>query len=111
MADPNLPESQRTIDHWFDTSAFAAPATQYSFGNSGRNILLAPGTRNWDISFVKRTRLTDTGNSLELRVQLFNAFNNTNFSRPNATFGTALFGKIFGAGQAREIEIALKYSF
>jgi hypothetical protein len=60
---------------------------------------------------VKRTRITDSGSALELRLQLFNAFNNTNFSQPNATFGTSVFGKIFGANRAREIEIALKYAF
>ncbi len=106
-----LDSSQRSIDHWFDTAAFLAPAQQYGFGNCGRNVLLTPGSRNWDISFVKRTRITDGGNSLELRVQLFNAFNHTNFSSPNSTYGTSVFGKIFGAGRAREIEIALKYTF
>lgn len=106
-----LDSSLRTIDHWFDTSAFVTPRQQYGFGNSGRNVLLAPGSRNWDISFIKRTRITDSGNLLEFRVQLFNAFNNTNFSKPNSTFGIPDFGKIFGAGRAREIEIALKYSF
>jgi hypothetical protein len=106
-----LDGSLRSIDHWFDTAAFAAPAQTYGFGNCGRNVLTAPGSRNWDISFVKRTRITDSGSALELRLQLFNAFNNTNFSQPNATFGTSVFGKIFGANRAREIEIALKYAF
>jgi hypothetical protein len=106
-----LDSSQRSIDHWFDTAAFVAPGQQYGFGNCGRNVLIAPGRRNWDVSFIKRTRLTDSGNALELRVQLFNAFNNTNFSRPNSTFGTSVFGQIFGAGRAREIEVALKYTF
>ncbi len=106
-----LDSSQRSIDHWFDTTAFVAPQQQYGFGSSGRNILVEPGTRNWDISLIKTTRITDSGNLLEFRVQLFNAFNHTNFSSPNSTFGTSLFGKIFGAGRAREIEIALKYSF
>jgi len=103
--------SLRSIDHWFDTAAFVAPSQQYGFGNCGRNVLIAPGRRNWDISFIKRTRLTDSGNALEFRVQLFNAFNNTNFTKLNSTFGTSVFGKIFGAGRAREIEIALKYTF
>jgi hypothetical protein len=46
-----------------------------------------------------------------LRVQLFNAFNHANFSIPNTTVGTPVFGKIFGADRAREIEIAVKYTF
>ncbi len=106
-----LDPAQRSIDHWFATGDFVAPPQPYGFGNSGRNILVAPGRRNWDISLVKRTKITDSGNLLEFRVQFFNAFNHTNFSTPQSTFGTSVFGKIFGAERAREIEIALKYSF
>jgi hypothetical protein len=106
-----LDSSRRSVDHWFATSDFADPPYQYGFGNSGRNVLLAPNYRNWDISFIKRTRVTDGGSLLEFRVQLFNAFNHANFQAPKSTFGTAVFGKIFGAENAREIELALKYSF
>ena len=105
-----VPESERSIDGWFATEAFVLPAP-YSFGNSGRNILVGPGSRNWDISFVKRTQVSRDGDVFELRVQLFNAFNHTNFDNPNTTFGTKLFGTIFGAERAREIEIAVKYLF
>ena len=59
---------------------------------------------------IKQTRLSN-GDFVELRVQLFNAFNHVNFRRPNAVYGNTLFGKIFGARHAREIEVALKYSF
>lgn len=106
-----LDSSQRSIDRWFATEDFVAPQQPYGFGNSGRNILLAPGMRNWDISLVKRTRITDSGHLLEFRAQFFNAFNHANFDAPQSRFGTSVFGKIFGAGRAREIEMALKYSF
>lgn len=106
-----LDASQRSIDRWFATGDFAPARQQYGFGNGGRNILRSPGLRNWDISFIKRTRVTDGGNLLEFRVQLFNAFNNVNFEEPNSVLGTSTFGKIFGAERAREIEIAIKYSF
>jgi hypothetical protein len=106
-----LDSSQRSIDRWFATGDFLAPTQPYSFGNCGRNILRGPGRRNWDISLIKRMRVTDSGNLLEFRVQLFNAFNNTNFEEPRSTVGTKEFGRIFGAERAREIEIALKYSF
>ncbi len=65
----------------------------------------------WDISVMKRTQLSDDGGLVEFRVQLFNAFNHTNFEAPDSKFGTSNFGQIFGAKRAREIEIALKYSF
>ena len=35
----------------------------------------------------------------------------TNFNNPGTTLGTSTFGKIFGADRAREIEIAVKYTF
>ena len=91
------------------TADFEAPPA-YGFGDAGRNILMAPGYHVWDISLIKQTRLSD-GDLLEFRVEFFNAFNQVNFERPNADFGTSVFGKIFGAERAREIEIALKYSF
>jgi len=46
-----------------------------------------------------------------VRVELFNAFNHVNFDQPEAVLGKSTFGKIFGAGRAREIEVAVKYSF
>ncbi len=102
VADPN-------IDKWFNTEDFVA-AQPYSFGNSGRGILKGPGYQNWDISVIKQTRVKE-GDIVELRIALFNAFNNVNLNNPNTTLGNDSFGKIFGADRSREIEIALKYSF
>jgi hypothetical protein len=98
-----------SIDAWFDASAFAAPPP-FSYGNAGRNILNGPRFANWDLSVIKQTRFSD-GDLVELRVELFNAFNQVNFENPNAVFGTSLFGKVFGAYRSREIEVALRYSF
>ncbi len=104
-----IPKSARNIDQWFDTSAFTAPSA-FGFGNAGRNILPGPGYQNWDLSLIKGTRFPN-GHRLEFRLELFNAFNKANFEDPETTWGTSSFGQIFGAKRAREIEIALKYSF
>ncbi len=105
----SVDSSDQTVDRWFPTEVFAEP-DPFSFGDAGRNILVGPGYQRWDVSMIKQTRLSN-GDFVELRVQLFNAFNHANFRRPNAVYGNTLFGKIFGARQAREIEVALKYSF
>ncbi len=102
--------SNQSIDRWFEIGDFAEPSP-YTIGNSGRSILLGPMRQTWDISLIKRTALGREGSVLEFRVQFFNAFNHTNFDQPEDTFGTSTFGQIFGAEEAREIEIALKYSF
>ena len=104
-----LSVAQRSINAWFDTSAFAEP-DGFSPGTSGRNILRSPSHHSWDTSLSKNTSLAN-GHFLEFRVQFFNALNQVNFRRPNASFGTSSFGQIFGAGEAREVEVALKYSF
>jgi hypothetical protein len=104
-----LDKSARSIDMWFNTAHFTDPP-EYGFGDAGRNILKAPGYQAWDISVIKQTRFND-GDLIEFRVEFFNAFNNVNFYRPNSSYGTSSFGKIFGADRAREIEVALKYSF
>lgn len=98
-----------TVDQWFNTADFVE-AQPYSFGNSGRGILKGPGHQSWDISVIKQTRVNE-GDIVELRIAFFNAFNNVNLDNPDATYGTDSFGTIFGADRAREIEVALKYSF
>jgi hypothetical protein len=104
-----LEESERSVDQWFDTEDFAAPLP-YTFGNAGRNILVGPPYANWDLSVIKQTRFSD-GSLVEFRMELFNAFNHANFELPYEVMETSSFGKIFGAHRAREIEIALRYSF
>ena len=110
-----LPSSERTISKWFETSDFEMPdyygADPEWFGNAGRNILMSPGSTQWDISLLKRTRVTKTGHLLEFRVQFFNAFNHVNYRQPGSFIATPTFGVITSADNAREIEIALKYTF
>jgi hypothetical protein len=110
-----LPASRRSVDKWFETSDFVMPDYSGSnpqwFGNSGRNVLMSPGKTNWDVSILKRTRVSGDGNMLEFRVQLFNALNHANFQQPGNLIGTPTFGVISNADNAREIEVALKYSF
>ncbi len=101
--------AQPSVDGWFEGSDFSTPAP-FSFGDSGRNILRAPAYQNWDISLIKQTQLTG-GDVVELRVEFFNAFNQVNFEEPNSVLGTPGFGSVFGAKRAREIGVAVKYSF
>ena len=54
IADGNIPESDRTIDRYWDFSAFVLPPlTDPRAGNGGRNILVGPGLNNWDLGIFK----------------------------------------------------------
>ena len=109
LRDPNLPTSERTIERWFDTSAFALQAP-FSFGNAPRNSVIGPGFANTDLSVAKTW--TVAGNpQLELRWEVFNVLNKANFDLPNRIFGTPNFGRIFSAKNAREMQLGAKLSF
>jgi hypothetical protein len=68
-----LPNSQRTINAWFNVNAFAIPA-DYTWGNSGINILRGPGFAETEMSVQKYFSLFE-GTCLTLRAEAENAFN------------------------------------
>ena len=109
LRDPNLPADQRTINGYFDTSAFT-PAAFGTFGSCGRNNVIGPGTKNIDLAVAKHIGLGEK-RSLELRMEAFNLFNNTNFDLPNRFAFTPNFGKIFSAGPARQVQFGIKFLF
>jgi hypothetical protein len=71
---------------------------------------VGPGFFNVNLSLVKRFAVRERS-TIDLRVEAFNAFNNVNFSNPNATFGSASFGQITSAGDARQMQVAVRYRF
>jgi hypothetical protein len=109
VSDPNLPGGDRTVDRWFDTSAFALPAA-FTFGSAPRNSVIGPGYANVDFSLAKDWRLAGE-RRLEFRWEIFNLFNRANFDLPNRTFGNANFGRIFSAKSPREMQFGLRLSF
>jgi hypothetical protein len=81
--DPNLPRGERTILRFIDTSC-VAPAPRGSTGmDSGINTVRGPGINNWDISLFKRFQM-DESRYLQLRVEMFNAFNHTQWGTFNS---------------------------
>jgi hypothetical protein len=95
--------SNRTPAKWFDPTAFAAP-TQYTYGNSRRDILRADGLIDLD-GTVKRTFALGDSKSrqLEMRFESFNMLNHPTFSAPNATIGSSSAGKITSTLNANRI--------
>jgi outer membrane receptor protein involved in Fe transport len=132
-----LPDGKRNIHEWFNTSAFVSipltgPLANGQWGDSGRNILQGPGTKNVDFSVFKNFRVAESKN-LQLRAEFFNLFNTPQFNNPSAvapapaatsttlvpniTSGSP-YGTISSAGSpttfqriSREIQLAAKFTF
>lgn len=112
VADGNLPSDQRTVDRWFDTSAFVeltANTRNQIFGNSGIGIVRGPGMVNLDFNLAKNFALTERL-GLQFRAEMFNALNHSNFGVPGVTTGAG-FAQIVSAADARIIQFALKLKF
>jgi hypothetical protein len=119
----------RVPDCQFNPAAFTTPANG-PYGNAGRNLLRGPGFRQVDISLFKNTRFSES-KSLQLRIDFFNIFNNTNFAepsggltqvdansvRPNAFFGQSVvtvgnnLGGLLGFGGPRQIQLSARFNF
>jgi hypothetical protein len=97
----------KTVHQWFQTSCYAAPPI-YTFGNAGRNVMIAPGYWSWDFGVHKDFRITEkTG--LTLRGEFFNMLNKPNFAYPSTSIGSAAAGTITSImGNARQIQFALR---
>lgn len=97
-------------NEWFNPADFTVPAL-YTYGDSGRNILLGPGFDTVDIALAKAFRITE-GTHLELRWDTFNTTNHTNLSTPNSTVDSATAGQITGIVDfRRRMEIGAHLTF
>ena len=92
-----------------EISRFSVPQAG-EIGTGGRNAFRGPRFFNADISLVKKFRITER-HAVSFRAEAYNLFNNTNFAAPNATLG-ASFGKLSATvGNARVLQMALRFEF
>jgi hypothetical protein len=73
---------------YLNPAAFATPKPG-TFGNLERNSLHGPNFRQVDMVIAKRVGM-GRGPNAELRVEIFNLFDTTNFAVPPATLANAL---------------------
>jgi hypothetical protein len=101
ISDGNLPSDQRTMQRWFDTSAFVAPPRD-RLGNSGKNIIEGPGLQTHNLSIAKSFPINERL-KLEFSLGAVNIFNHPNFSNPttNVVGPTAgVISSVLGSGNA-----------
>ena len=110
--DPNA-NAPHTTTQWFNTNCFqrlTLPANAGQFGNTGRNTVRGPGFARTDLSLFKNFDFPG-GSRFQFRVEAFNLFNNVRFGQPGGTIGSATFGQITSADDARIIQLGFKYQF
>jgi len=107
--NPELPSSERTLSHWFNTAAFVNPAN-FTFGNAPRSVLRGPGLATLDAT-VEKTIALGAGMKFDVRAEAYNVLNRANFNVPGSTLGAADFGVISSARPARTIQLGARLSF
>ena len=113
IADGALPSDVRSIDNWFDLTAFTTPA-QYNYGNSGRDVVYSPGAVNFDFSLFKRYSVKKLGESgqVQLRLEGFNIFNHPQFGQPKTNVVAVGAGTITTLTTTmRQLQVGLKIMF
>jgi hypothetical protein len=108
IADGRLSGGERTLLRWFDTSAFVTARGHY--GNSGRNILTAPGLVNVDFAVFKNFPISER-KSIQFRWENYNFTNTPPFDPPTLEISSGNFGRITSAGLGREMQLALRFEF
>ncbi|MGE3512433.1 MAG: hypothetical protein AB7N65_26510, partial [Vicinamibacterales bacterium] len=121
ICDPNA-NAPRTTTEWFDTSCFVRrplPSTAEP-GTTPRNSVRGPGFARTDLSLF-RTVVLRGHQAIQLRVEAFNLWNQTQFRNPGTgvpgvsqtgnQIGTPQFGQISAAEDGRIIQLAIRYSF
>jgi len=101
LSDPGIGE-------WFNINAFTRPAGP--FGDAGRNIIIGPGTIDFDMAFSRTIQVKEMQN-LEVRLATTNVFNHPNFTSIDTTLGSRTFGQVVAAGAMRRAQIIVRYRF
>jgi hypothetical protein len=86
------------------------PGSLASFGDMGRNAIYGPGINNWDISFLKSFKFTES-KSLEFRAEMFNAFNHVQFLNPDNQGFSGTFGQVSQDRGPRLVQFGLKFYY
>jgi len=83
---------QHSFAQYLNPNSFVVP-TNGTYGNLRRNQVIGPGFGDVDLSLVKNLPLYKDLVRAQLRVEMFNVFNQVNLAAPNANLGS---GSSFG---------------
>jgi hypothetical protein len=109
LRDAAVPNDRRTVDKWFDTTAWANPAP-LTFGNAPRSVLRGAPLMATDATIEKTVAVTERVH-FEIRGEFYNLLNRAMFNVPGFTFGAADFGVVSSARAPRTSQIAARLRF
>jgi hypothetical protein len=118
---PDYVGGEAIFDNYRDTlvyinSAAFARVPENSLGNAirlgnvGRNSMRGPGRWNADVSFGKNFIVKERYR-FQIRTDLFNSLNHTNYGNPDVNIESANFGRITSTAGAREIQLNARFVF
>jgi Carboxypeptidase regulatory-like domain len=109
--DPNS-GGAGTFAQFFNTACFAnVPAGVNRVGNEARGVIKGPSTTRFDATLAKSFKFNER-TSMQLRWEVFNIFNHTNFTTVALAVSTpATFGTVTGVRDPRTMQLAMKILF
>ena len=118
LTNPILPKRERTFSRFFRTDAFGRPARGAS-GNAPKDVIRGPGLNNWDLSLFKNFPIASETRLLQLRWEMYNAFNHTQFTAvdtstrfaPDGSQTNTRFGSYIAANPPRQMQLSLRFIF
>ena len=102
LADP-------TIDQFFNTSAFAVPASG-TFGTSLRNMIIGPGSRQLGAQFTRDVSLGANRN-VSITVNANNLLNLVNYAGVDTNVNSPTFGQVSSVTGRRTVRLNLRFQF
>jgi len=94
---------------YLNRAAFASPVTG-AYSTLKPFTIVNPSRLNNDLALTRNIRFADT-RGIQLRWEIFNVLNHTNFNAPVTALNSANFGKIITAQDPRLMQFALKFDF
>ncbi|MDT5269491.1 MAG: hypothetical protein QOH49_1677 [Acidobacteriota bacterium] len=113
ICNPN-DNAPHTFEQWFNLSCVQANPTAAPFsntlGNAGRGIVNGPSTKRFDFSLFKNVRFNERFR-LQLRGEVFNIFNHTNFRAINGVTTQGTYGQVTSVRDPRNIQLGIKFYY
>jgi len=99
----------RNLKHWFNTAAFSVP-TPGTYGNAGRNTIIAPGTWLMNLVLSKNFPIRESM-GIEMRAEADNVLNHPNYAGLDTVVNSPTFGQVTSVSSMRKMILSMRYRF